>query len=86
MTTGGEATFTDTSEPGFAAVGQSVDRSAKPKRVCSASTWNGERAISMELSGPEYLARDACERHRGGRLPTMGTVGILMNEIAQLNL
>lgn len=46
----------------------------------------GERAISVELSSPEYSARDAYERHCGGRPLTMGTVGVSMNEIAQLNL
>lgn len=45
-----------------------------------------ERAISVELSSPEYSPRDAYERHVGGRPPTMGTVGVSMTEIAQLNL
>lgn len=31
----------------------------------------GERAISVELSSPEYSARDAYERHVGGRPETM---------------
>ena len=46
----------------------------------------GERAISVELSSPEYSARDAYARHCGGRPPTMGTVGVSMSEMAQLNL
>ena len=36
----------------------------------------GERAISVELLSPEYSARDAYERHRGGRPPTMGTASV----------
>ena len=43
-------------------------------------------AISVELSSPDYLPRDAYERHVGGRPPTLGTVGIPMIETAQLNL
>lgn len=46
----------------------------------------GEHAISVELSSPEYSARDAYERHVGGRPETMGTVGVSMDEIARLNL
>ncbi|MCY4521277.1 MAG: hypothetical protein OXC13_10935 [Caldilineaceae bacterium] len=46
----------------------------------------GERAISVELSSSGYSAQDAYERHCGGRPPTMGTIGVSMNEIAQLNL
>lgn len=46
----------------------------------------GERAISVELLSSEHSARDAYERHRGGRPPTMGTVGVSMDEIARLNL
>ena len=41
----------------------------------------GERVISVELSGPEYSARDAYERHGGGRPPTMGTFGVSMSEM-----
>lgn len=40
----------------------------------------------MELSSPEYSARDAHERHVGGRPETMDTVGVSMDEIARLNL
>ena len=46
----------------------------------------GERAISVELASPEYTAQDAYERHHGGHLPTIGTVGISMDEINRLNL
>ena len=46
----------------------------------------GERAISVELAGPEYSAQDAYERHVGGRPPTMGTVGVSIGEIARLNM
>ena len=46
----------------------------------------GERAISVEIASPEYSAQDAYERHHGGHPPTIGTVGISMDEIARLNL
>ena len=49
-------------------------------------TETGERAISVELASPEYSAQDAYERHHGGHLPTIGTVGISMDEINRLNL
>ena len=45
-----------------------------------------ERAISVELASPEYSAQDAYERHHGGHPPTIGTVGISMEEIDRLNL
>ena len=45
-----------------------------------------ERAISVELASPEYSAQDAYERHHGGHPPTIGTVGISMDEIDRLNL
>ena len=45
-----------------------------------------ERAISVELDSPEYSAQDAYERHHGGHPPTIGTVGISMDEIDRLNL
>ena len=47
---------------------------------------NSERAISVELASPEYSAQDAYERHHGGHPPTIGTVGISMEEIDRLNL
>ena len=40
----------------------------------------------MELASPEYSAQNAYERHHGGHPPTIGTVGISMDEIARLNL
>ena len=46
----------------------------------------GERTISVELASPEYSAQNAYERHKGGCPPTIGTVGISMDEIDQLNL
>ena len=46
----------------------------------------GERAISVELTSPEYSAQDAYEQHKGGHPPTIGTVGISMDEIDQLKL
>ena len=46
----------------------------------------GERAISVELASPEYSAQDAYQRHQGGHPPTIGTVGISMDEIGRLNL
>ena len=46
----------------------------------------GERAISVELAGPEYSARDAYERHHGGHPPTMGVCGVSVGESARLNL
>ena len=46
----------------------------------------GERAISVELASPEYSAQDAYQRHRGGHPPTIGTVGISMDEIDRVNL
>lgn len=46
----------------------------------------GERSISVELAGPDYSARDAYEFHYGGRPPTMGTVGVSLAEIIELNL
>ena len=46
----------------------------------------GERAISVELARPEYSAQDAYERRYGGHPLTIGTVGISMDEIDQLNL
>ncbi len=45
-----------------------------------------ERAISVELASPEYSAQDAYERHHGGHPPTIGTVGISMDEIDRMNL
>ena len=46
----------------------------------------GERAISVELARPEYSAQDTYERRYGGHPLTIGTVGISMDEIDQLNL
>ena len=46
----------------------------------------GERAISVELASPEYSGQDAYERHHGGHPPTIGTVGISIEEINRLNL
>lgn len=46
----------------------------------------GERAISVELASAEYTAQDAYERHVGGHPPTVGTVGISMDEAAPLEL
>ena len=46
----------------------------------------GERAISVELANPEYSAQDSYQRHHGGNPPTIGTVGISMDEIDRLNL
>ncbi len=46
----------------------------------------GERAISVELASPEYSAQDAYERHHGGHPPTIGTVGISIEEINRLTL
>ena len=46
----------------------------------------GERAISVELAGPEHSAQDAYERHFGGHPPTMGVVGVSVEEASRLNL
>ncbi len=46
----------------------------------------GERAISVEMASPDYSAQDAYERHDGGHPPTIGTIGISMDEIIRLNL
>ena len=46
----------------------------------------GERAILVELASTEYSAQDAYERHHGGHPPSIGTVGISVEEINRLNL
>ena len=38
------------------------------------------------MARPEYSAQDAYERHHGGHPPTIGTVGISIEEINRLNL